>query len=129
MMRNPHRYFKRFQKRSKRGSQGYPIATIAFYGPDNKKATKVAVGIIKEGGGDADPLKRWFSEEVDIRKNGKIGEEITDFIHSQGVTSVVVSDGIMGCPHEEVIDYPEGEQCPMCPYWQGRDRYTGEILH
>jgi hypothetical protein len=130
-MKNPHRSFKRFQKKTKRGSQGYPIATIALYGPDNKKATKVTVGIIKTEGGDADIMKRWFSEEadIDIRKNGEIGEEITDFIQSQDVKSVVMTDGLMGCPHEEVVDYPEGESCPMCPYWQNRDRFTGEIIH
>ena len=22
--------------------------------------------------------------------------------------------------------YPEGESCPMCPYWQNRDRFTGD---
>jgi hypothetical protein len=28
---------------------GYPIATIAYYGPDNKMASKVVVGIIPIG--------------------------------------------------------------------------------
>jgi hypothetical protein len=92
---------------------------------------KGTVGIVKTEGGDADILKRWFSEEadIDIRKNGEIGEEITDFIQSQDVKSVVMTDGLMGCPHEEVVDYPEGGSCPMCPYWQNRDRFTGEIIH
>jgi hypothetical protein len=32
---------------------------------------------------------------------------------------------MLGCPHEEGIDYPEGEACPECPYWAGRDRPIG----
>jgi hypothetical protein len=35
----------------------------------------------------------------------------------------------MSCPHEERIDYPEGEKCPSCPFWANRNRFTGEIEH
>jgi hypothetical protein len=37
-------------------------------------------------------------------------------------------DRIIGCPHEEGIDYPDGAECPECPFWKGRDRWTGELL-
>jgi hypothetical protein len=30
-----------------------------------------------------------------------------------------------GCPHEEGVDYPEGEACPDCPFWAGRSRPIG----
>jgi hypothetical protein len=30
---------------------------------------------------------------------------------------------IFGCPHEEGIDYPDGEHCPRCHYWKDHDRY------
>src|SRR5258706_1030363 len=33
-------------KRARKGFRGYPVATIAFYGPDDRHATKVAVGIV-----------------------------------------------------------------------------------
>jgi hypothetical protein len=36
-------------------------------------------------------------------------------------------DRVIGCPHEEGIDY-EGPTCPHCPYWAGRDRWTGEVI-
>jgi hypothetical protein len=36
-------------------------------------------------------------------------------------------DRIIGCPHEEGIDYPEGTSCPECLYWEGRDRWTGQM--
>ena len=50
------------------------------------------------------------------------------FFRQHGVKSVAMSDGLLGCPHEEGIDYPKGEACPQCPYWAGRDRFTGELI-
>jgi hypothetical protein len=102
-------------KKVKQGFRGYPIATIAFYGPTAETATKIAVGIFKEENRDADPLERWVSHESDIRSDTVIGEQIAAFIKAQDVRSVVVTDGIIGCPHEEGVDYPEGKSCPQCP--------------
>jgi hypothetical protein len=34
-------------------------------------------------------------------------------------------DRIIGCPHEEGIDYPLGSTCPLCPFWKDKDRWTG----
>jgi hypothetical protein len=31
-----------------------------------------------------------------------------------------MSDGNMGCPHEEGLDFPVGEDCPFCPFWKGK---------
>ena len=33
-------------KKARRGFSGYPIATVAFYGPNDKVATKISVGIV-----------------------------------------------------------------------------------
>ena len=35
------------EKKLKAGIRGYPIATVAYYGPNNNKATKVVVGIFE----------------------------------------------------------------------------------
>jgi hypothetical protein len=35
-----------------KGFQGYPVATVAYYGPDSSKATKVVVSIIRWEGAD-----------------------------------------------------------------------------
>jgi hypothetical protein len=86
------------------------------------------VGIFKDENGDADLLEKWFSQNSDIRSNEDVGEELVAFIKSHEVKSVVVTDGIIGCPHEEGIDYPEGKSCPECPYWAGRDRWTRERI-
>jgi hypothetical protein len=116
-------------KKARKGFRGYPVATIAYYGPDDRHATKVAAGIIKEEGGNADILERWFSDEGDIRLDRPVHDEILSFIQKHEVRSVVIADRIMGCPHEEGIDYPEGQYCPQCPFWAGRNRFTGEMIH
>jgi len=115
------------QKKASRGFKGYPVATIAFYGPDDKCATKVAVGIVIN---EDEPknMQRWFAEH-DVRKDPTINKEILEFIALHNVRSVVMTDRIIGCPHEEGTDYPDGEKCPRCPFWAHRDRWSGEVLH
>jgi hypothetical protein len=82
------------EKQSRRGFRGYPVATIAFYGADAERATKVAVGIIP-------------AEDAD---------------ETHAVKSVVLVDRIIGRPHQEGLDDPEGVACPQCPFWANRDR-------
>ena len=116
------------QKKNKRGFRGYPVATIALYGPTNELATKIVVGIVHSRGGDADPLQRWFSENTDVRANQEIGAEVIAFLNEHAPKSVVLADRIIGCPHEEGTDYPAGKSCPKCPFWAGRDRFTHERI-
>jgi hypothetical protein len=123
-----HKALWSLEKQSRRGFRGYPLGTVAFYGPDDQRATKVAVGIIAAEGADADPLRRWFSEHTDARSDPTIVRQIGDFIETHGAKSAVLADRIIGCPHEERIDYPEGSACPQCPFWAHRDRWTGKLL-
>lgn len=118
----------KLEKKAKRGQRGYPVATVAFYGPDASRASKVAVGIIPFEGSEATELRRWLSDTYDLRRDSPATSEILAFIKEHGVLTVAMSPGIIGCPHEEGIDYPEGEVCPMCPYWATRNRWTGEEL-
>src|SRR5262245_5826658 len=97
------------KKKARRGFRGYPVATVAFYGPTDRRASKVAVGIITRDGAKPDTLQRWFSDIVDVRSDRQIGAEIVKFIEAHNVKSVAMTDGILGCPHEEGVDYPEGE--------------------
>ena len=117
------------RKMAARGFRGYPIATVAFYGPDNKTASKVAVGIVMKESEEPSTLERWFSDTTDVRSDSKIGNAIMNFIKLYAVKSIVVSDGIIGCPHEEGKDYPDGEVCPHCPFWATHDRFTHENVH
>ena len=117
------------RRKAKQGFQGYPVATIAFYGPTATVATKVVVSIVRDEGHEPDPLERWFSQDIDVRNNLDVGEKVLAFLKEHAAKSVIVTDGLIGCPHEEGIDYPEGKSCPQCPYWAGRDRFTGERIH
>ncbi len=119
---------KALSKKVKKGFKGYPIATIALYGPTDKKATKLVVGIVRREHGEAEQMKKWYSD-VDVAKESGVFEEVLEFIKKSDAKSVVMADRIIGCPHEEGIDYPEGESCPLCPFWKGRNRWTGEFEH
>jgi len=85
------------------------------------------VGIVIDESGEVTELRRWYSDAGDVRSDRSIGESIDQFLKSHEVRSVTGIDGIIGCPHEEGQDYPEGETCPRCPYWRGRNRFTGEF--
>ena len=115
-------------KKAKGRFRGYPVATVAFYGPDDSRATKVAVAIIPSEGAEAMDLERWFAGAQDIRSDAAVAKGILDFIQRHGAKSVVTIDRIIGCPHEEGVDYPLGEKCPQCPFWANRDRWTGEMV-
>lgn len=121
-------YREKLQKKAAKGLRGYPVATVAYYGPDDKRASKVAVGIIEHEGLHADLLKRWYSEASDVRTEPEIVEAVVRFIEQHGVKSVVVADRIIGCPHEEGVEYPAGEKCPHCSFWADRDRWGGEVI-
>ncbi len=118
---------KRLHKKAKKGFRGYPVGTLAFYGPDNRFASKLAASVIL--GEDEDPavLERWYSDLEDVRESAVIGGEVLAFFERHGVKSVAMTDRILGCPHEEGIDY-DGPTCPRCPFWAGRDRFTHERI-
>jgi hypothetical protein len=118
---------KWLEKKAKRGVGAYPVGTVAFYGPDNRRATKVAVGIIPAHGSEPAELRRWFAETGDVRTDETVVAEIVTFLREHEVRSVVMPEGLLGCPHEEGTDYPDGGTCPHCPYWAGRDRWAGQF--
>jgi len=49
-----------------------------------------------------------------------VQREIKEFFQFHGVKSIAVSDGNMGCTHEEGKDFPVGGDCPLCPFWRGK---------
>jgi hypothetical protein len=103
--------------KAKPRQQEYPIGTVAMYGPDDKTTTKIAAGVIPRH--NAEPIMmRWVA--TDIMTNPKIQQEIQDFFSLHGVKRVAMSKGNMGCPHEEGEDFPDGEDCPFCPFWKGK---------
>jgi hypothetical protein len=90
---------KRLSKRAKKGFRGWPLATVALYGPDDSTATKLTVGIVPAEDAEATDLRRWFSkEQTDIRDDIRATEEVLAFITEAGAKSVVMTDRIIGCP-------------------------------
>ena len=90
---------------------------MALYGPDDKTTTKIAVGVILHD--RAEPiLKRWVA--TDVMTNPKVQQEMKDFFLQHGIKSVAMSQGNLGCPHEEGEDFPLGQDCPFCPFWKGK---------
>jgi hypothetical protein len=120
---------KRLAKRAKKGFRGWPLATVALYGPDDTVATKLTVGIVPAEDAEVTDLRRWLSEDqTDIRGDIRVTGEVLAFITEAGAKSVAMTDRIIGCPHEEGIDY-EGSTCPFCPFWAGRNDWTGKRPH
>jgi hypothetical protein len=95
----------------------FPMGTVALYGPNDKVTTKIAAGVIKSP--NAEPIiERWVA--TDVTTSPKVQREMLEFFEKHGVKSVAMSEGNMGCPHEEGEDFPDGEDCPFCPFWAGK---------
>lgn len=109
------------------GNEKYPLATIAPYGPNNTQATKLVVAIFPRPEPKPAHMRKWFVEIGDIRENPEINAEVTAFLKEHQVAHAAMADRIMGCPHEEGVDYPLGAACPRCPFWAGRNRFTHVI--
>ena len=128
-MKLKHRSDSPLRQKARRGFRGYPVATIAFYGPDDAHASKAVVAIMNAEGADPAVLERLFAEEGgDVRTDPAVGGNILRFVLAHGAKTVVMTDRIIGCPHEEGVDYPDGQPCPQCPFWAHRDRWTGDIV-
>jgi hypothetical protein len=108
-------------------SKRFPLATVIGYGPDHKTATKLVVSIFKKPG-QQDPaaMEKWIVQGGDIRQDPAITVAVADFIKRHHAAETVTYDRLLGCPHEEGIDYPQGAVCPHCPFWANVDRHTLE---
>lgn len=95
----------------------FPVGTVALYGPDDTTTTKIVAGVITREG--AEPiLERWVGSK--IMDNPKAKRQMGVFFDRHNVKTVVASEGNLGCPHEEGLDFPLGEDCPFCPFWAGK---------
>jgi hypothetical protein len=64
-----------------------------------------------------------------VYANRTVDEKFVAFLRDHAAKPVIVTDGIIGCPHEEGIGHSEGKSCSQCPYWAGRDRLTRDRIH
>lgn len=114
------RFLKRLRKKAKRGMRGCGRRRPSrSTGPGLAQATKVVVSIVPSTDAEPQVLRDWTLASGDVRSDTAIAEEIRAFLEMRGVLSVIMIDGIIGCPHQEGIDY-EGDWCPVCTFWHGR---------
>jgi len=93
----------------------YPLGILVYYGPDDQTITKIVAIAINTK--DAIPtLQRW--QALDVTTDPQAAAEIGQFFQKHQVQEVVMTEGVIGCPHEEGVDHPVGEECPECPFWQ-----------
>jgi hypothetical protein len=86
------RFLKRLRKKARKGLRGWPMATIAFYGPNLSQATKVTVGIVPSENAEVKELRDWKVDRGDIRGHPDIAREILEFIEKHRVLSVAMTD-------------------------------------
>lgn len=113
---------KRIVVRASRGYRGDPLATIAFYGPDDQHASKLVVGISPSADDGITETRAFWNADSDVRADAQLLARVLKFLSEHGVKSLVMTDGVCGCPHEEGIDYPAGASCQYCVFWTGRAR-------
>ena len=95
----------------------YPLGTLIPYGPDLKRATKLTVCIIPTLGAEPTAVQRWHVKTGEIREDSKTALEIEAFFAEHEVVSRLDAPEIMGCEHEEGIDFPLGGFCTKCAMW------------
>jgi hypothetical protein len=117
MQPTPEHLMQGLERRARKGFRGYPLAIIAFYGYNDQSAVKAVIGIVEEAGAPPAHVKKWSSENGDLRKDAASIKEFFRYIESHEVKSVALTPGIYACPHEAGIDYPQGDSCPLCPFW------------
>ena len=90
---------KRLSKRAKKGFRGWPVATVALYGPDDSTATKLTVGIMPAEDAEASDLRRWFSkDQTDIRHDIRVTEVFIRSRLNQRQALTLSDDGWIALP-------------------------------
>jgi hypothetical protein len=82
------------RRKAKRGNQGFPLATLAYYGPDDKKATKAVLGIFLRDG-DEPVLHRFFSTDKDVRYKIDVQHDILARLTEHEVRSLSLIEKIL----------------------------------
>jgi len=83
---------KRIAKRVKKGFQGYPQISLAYFGESVDYATEVVVGFILEEGATAQEQK--FSSKVDVRKDETIQTTLLKVIERADAKTVLEVSGV-----------------------------------
>ncbi len=108
-----YQYLQHFRKVIQQGN--YPIGTLAYYGPDDQTITKIVAGVLPDA--KTNPiLKTWYGKGV--AQNPETAADIGAFFQEHETQNIVMPEGVIGCPHQEGVDFPVGESCQECPFWR-----------
>ena len=113
------RILKRLAKKSNCGFNGYPLVKIGFYGPDNKKATKIKLKATMAEEEAWQLISEWESKS-DIRHDADILQNIDNLIIEEQIPTITMDKKIVGCPHYRGNDYGFDQDCPYCTFWAGK---------
>src|SRR3954465_1281887 len=103
---------KRLGKKAKRGFRGFPVGTVALYGPDDRRATKLVAAVIAREDDPPSDLRRYLAAEGDVRQDPTILEEVVLLFEAHGVRSVVMVDRIIArAPRARARDAAVGVSC------------------
>ena len=83
---------KRIAKRVKKGFQGYPQISLAYFGESVDCATEVVVGFIQEEG--AAVQEQTFTSKIDARKDETIQTTLLKVIERADAKTVLEVEGI-----------------------------------
>ena len=83
---------KRIAKRVKKGFQGYPQISLAYFGESVNCATQVVVGFIQEEGAAAQ--EQTFSSKDDARKDETIQTTLLNIIERADAKTVLEVAGV-----------------------------------
>lgn len=83
---------KRIAKRVKKGLQGYPQISIAYFGESENCATEVVVSFILEEG--TEPQEQKFSSKSDVRKDETIQTTLLKVIERADAKTVLEASGV-----------------------------------
>jgi hypothetical protein len=84
---------KRIAKRVKKGFQGYPQISLAYYGESTDYATEVVVSFISEKGVAAQEQK--FTTRSDARKDETIQTTLVKVIDRADAKTVLEVEGVL----------------------------------
>jgi len=73
--------------------------------PTRAAPRKVVVSIIPNEDAEPSEMRDWQIVHGDVRKKPEIVAEMITFMESHGARSTLMASGLMGCPHQEGIDY------------------------
>lgn len=83
---------KRIAKKVKKGFQGYPLISLAYFGEKVSCATEVVVGFVSEEGAVAQEQK--FSSKGDVRKDDIIQTTLLKVIERADAKTVIELAGV-----------------------------------